>query len=186
MRKIGALLLLVFIGGCASLDEKKEENNYVKNKEVSHQVGANTTGGYIVFNILRQNDVKRTVRVNIDTLPYLGKFDLCKETGVFQDLKSVTPKKDGSKSPNYKTEKVDCESWVSISPSGNGYYMLSYEVKLLKGFNVTNLGGFDKLWPETIILSEMNAVYMPTIGFQPKTKTLNGILVESTSVEVSI
>ncbi len=141
----------------------------------------------VKFSMLRKNDLTREVTVDIGALPYSTEFDLCKETGVYQDLKKVTSTSNNSSPiPTYKALKVNCRSWLEIAPIGDGRYFLSYELNFLRGFTVSNLMGFEKLTPQRTTLSANNTVHTAEEVLEPNSKKQGGRTVESTTITISI
>jgi hypothetical protein len=187
MKKIGLLsLILALTSGC-SIFSSKIENRYVVNKDAAHHIGTNGSNeGYIKFKIKNQGDLERVITMNIDSMPYNKEFDLCSNSGVYRDLKSVTLNKNGTKIPDYKAEKVDCKSRLNISLISNGVYSFSYNIKLLNGFMITNSGGFDKYSPKTSRLSRESVVNLPADNLISYIKQTNGVVIESTLIEISI
>lgn len=187
MQRIGILLLIASLMGCAATSNPQTTKSYVINTEAEHHIGEVTADSRLVkFSLKRQGDIDRQVTINIDSFPYSGKFDLCKETGIYQHLVSVTTNPDKKHIPIYSTKKVNCDSWIHVQHLKNDSFMFSYEIKLLRGFNIKQVQGFDLYQENMTHLIQRNVVLKPDESYPPLTKSVNGLLVESTTIDFSL
>jgi len=110
---------------------------------------------------------------------------LCDPSGYYKNLKSV------SFDPNrvvtgleYKTDKVDCKSAVTVAQLKSGSYMYAYDLKILNGFNIAKADGFDVFLPFTSNKAISNALFIPGSDPEVSSKYSRNKLVERTLVYV--
>jgi hypothetical protein len=145
VKHILLILPLVFTLGCAS----NQVSNNLKQIEVNNQ--NNFSFGSSIGNIgkVEIRTKEASIDLYFDKLPQEFKFDLCKNSGVYQDWEKVIASKNGKVTPIYKTEKVNCDSKVVIYKSFSGNYVLSYNLNILSGYRKENIHNFEKLLPHT-------------------------------------
>lgn len=174
----------VFLSGCAVTSDN-QVSNYVVNSETKHEIGTPTSDQkYISFNFKRKDDLERDVRININTFPFSKKFDLCETSGVYRDLKSFTRTKPEIETPNFSTEKENCDSYVSIKRLSDGNFSVSYEIKLLKGYYYENHKGYKKPLPQSLKYSSENQVFQVNNPISVATTKENGKLVKAITVKI--
>ncbi|MEZ8844860.1 hypothetical protein AB6E06_24875 [Vibrio splendidus] len=148
MKSLFCTLITLSIVGCSVSND--ERTTYIENSSPSLTVGTETNAvAQIVFDIQEQGSARQMLVVNFPSVPYKSEFDLCAESGLYKDLESVTTNKDGKTYPKYKDAKFDCNSSMTLQKGFNGGYKLDYNLIFLKGYNVADMKGYDKLLPES-------------------------------------
>ncbi|MCG3731068.1 hypothetical protein [Vibrio cincinnatiensis] len=154
MNKFTALLPLVILAGCSTTPDSSKastEQKFLKNDITQHKVGSNSSNlGTVHFSLLSNDSIQSTVEVNFEQLPFRTKFDLCENTGNYNDLKKVRTDKNGDTYPTYENKKVDCNSEVIVTKDIQGNYLVSYNLNFLVGYNVASVKGYDVLLPQKI------------------------------------
>tara|TARA_R110002012_G_scaffold291131_1_gene485430 strand:+ start:1831 stop:2694 length:864 start_codon:yes stop_codon:yes gene_type:complete len=137
------------------------------------------------FEIYKGEELSVDISIGFDSLPFKYEFDLCDPSGYYKNLKSV------SFDPNrvvtgleYKTDKVDCKSAVTVAQLKSGSYMYAYDLKILNGFNIAKADGFDVFLPFTSNKSISNALFIPGSDPEVSSKYSRNKLVERTLVYV--
>ncbi|MUK32189.1 hypothetical protein GNP44_19190 [Aliivibrio fischeri] len=151
MKKAIVILSILTVSGCTSTQNAKPESGFIHNTETTFQFGSSDNNiGAIQFVLDANEEVKSSLIVNFNELPFLTKFDLCEKTGFYDDLKSVTTDSNGELIPLYKEEKVNCTSEVIIQKDNGNDYLVSYNLNFLEGYNKAKVKGYDKLLPATV------------------------------------
>lgn len=165
MKNTLLILPLIFTLGCTSNQVTNNSNRF----EVNNQ--NNFTFGSSVDNIgkLEIRSKEASIDLYFDKLPQEYKFDLCKKSGIYQDLKNVVTSNNGKVTPNYKTEKVNCDSKVVVYKGLSGDYLLSYNLNLLSGYRKDNLNKFEKLFPHKsqYLISGMEVLNIEIVDSKP-------------------
>jgi len=137
------ILPLIFTLGCTSSQVANNSNKFEANNQNNFTFGSN------VDNIgkVEIRSKEASIDLYFDKLPQEFKFDLCKKSGVYQDLKNVVTSNNGKVTPIYKTEKVNCDSKILVYKGFSGDYLLSYNLNFLSGYRKGNVKKFEKLFP---------------------------------------
>lgn len=147
-----SFLSLFIVAGCSSVNTSSSGDTFVKNNQNQLEVGSSSNKiGTVEFKLLADNAITQsTVKINFNELPFKAKFDLCPQTGLYNDLTSVKTNKSGDTQPVYESKKVSCDSEALISKDSKGNFIISYDLNFLDGFNIASVKGIDKLLPQTI------------------------------------
>ncbi|USD39494.1 hypothetical protein [Ferrimonas sp. SCSIO 43195] len=153
MNKLVAPLLLISLVGCSSKFDSSNSLNgkrFLNNDVTQHEIGQRDNNlGAVHFSLILNDASNSTVKVNFDQLPYHSRFDLCEDTGNYDDLSKVVTNNNGDSHPIYERKKVDCNSEVFVTKDSQGNYLISYNLNFLIGYRVVSLKGYDAMLPQT-------------------------------------
>lgn len=137
------------------------------------------------FEIYKENELSVEISVGFDSLPFKYDFDLCDPSGYYKNLKSL------NFDPNrvvtgleYKTDKVNCKSSITIGEKNNSAYPYSYDLNILNGFNIAKANGFDVFLPFTSNRAVSNSLYIPGYNNEVSSKYEGGKVIERTLVYI--
>ncbi|GAB7227367.1 hypothetical protein VrSk94_10480 [Vibrio rotiferianus] len=183
---VGAVVLGL-LSGCSATDKQSSDERYVLNENVQHEIGqAKSKIGDVKITLNSLGAKEQVVTINVDKLPYQQSFDLCEETGIYQDTTSVTTAPDGTTTPTVKDKKVNCESWFSVQQLDTDRFFVSYELNALKGYEVQDFNGYDVYLPRSEHFSQINTIYFSGDKIEPTKQIVNGALVKSVLVEFNL
>ncbi|CAM2884909.1 Lipoprotein [Vibrio neptunius] len=176
MRPLALTLSLLTLSGC-TLPANNQPTPFLENTMFEHVIGGlNPEKKQVTFVYSRAGERDRTVVVNVDVEPIEIRFKLCENNGVYVGLSQVDL-------ANISRTKVNCDSWLAITPLVNGKYALSYELNLLLGFRTMSVEGKHVYVPLKKKLAQYKAVYTPNSIAHPLKRYANDTIIESTTVE---
>ncbi|MBU2895133.1 hypothetical protein KO511_00220 [Vibrio hepatarius] len=140
-----------------------------------------TDGKSIRFIYSPEGLVDREVVINVEagSDPVSMHFRLCEQHGVFEGL-------DDTDEEYINSQKIDCNSWLKLTPLINNKYALSYELNLLIGFKVELSETGPRYMPIMKKLAQYRAIYRKSSVAYPLQRYVNESIVESTKVEFNL
>jgi len=188
MKYIGlTAVLLGFLSGCSTTDKKSSDERYVFNEIVQHEIGqAQSAIGNVKITLNSLGGHEQVVIINADKLPYEQTFDLCESTGMYKSTASVTTAPDGKTTPTVESKKVNCKSWFKAKQVGQDRFIVSYELKALKGYEIQDFKGYDVYLPHTQEFSESNAIYSTGDKVEVTKQVVNGVVVKLAVLEFNL
>lgn len=156
--KLVMLLVLAFTG-CTS----PQSTSFIENPKNIIEIGNKTTSvGALHF--IKKNDgltqVERQVTLYFDSIPFSGKFDLCKETKHYSEVTGqIINKTKNTKHVKKSKREADCLSTLKVYGQKNGLLTYGLELKQLVGFSVSEQFGEESYQPEINLISTPNGAY---------------------------
>ena len=177
MRILSVLLLCALLGGC--VNHQVNRRPFFDNLEYTHILGDPTPDGQKIRLIYTPEGMAdREVVVNIDEPvdSISMHFRLCENNGVYDELTDDQQK-------SIQSQKVDCDSWLTLTPLNNNKYALSYELNILIGFEVEYSDREPNLTPIMKKLAQYRAIYSPKSVAYPLQRYMDDVIIEETKVE---
>lgn len=157
MKRIILILIMIVFNFTACTNKNSVEPSYIviDNKNLFF---GNTESKNKFQYIEKENGIiSKSLVVYIDGDTYKSEpLDLCKKTGEYNLLKSVSEDSNGNAKPNFEKKKINCNSSVEIEQQNNDRYFISYSLNFLTGFNKQLFKGFPLYLSETQTLQTSN------------------------------
>jgi hypothetical protein len=167
MKKIKIILLsllIILISGCSltTINNKKQlQKQYITYDNTHHEIGnKNEAIEVLTYNEIINNKQNVKITFYIDKLPYEKKFTLCPDKQSFKRLKTITQTKNVPDTPTYETVKIDCDGYIKLNKTFDNKYLEGhYQLKILRGFNIQDFGGYDLALEEKSIYSVSHSFF---------------------------
>lgn len=140
MKKGLMFIFLVFtLVGCSknSFVQKDKEQGIFKKVDNTNLVVGDKKSKYILeYSEIDNNSENKKLKIYFDEKNKIMEFDLCKNSGKYQYLKSVTVTPTGGKVPNFIDKKEQCTGTLSIKKLHDNNFKVFSKLDFLEGFQI--------------------------------------------------
>ena len=137
MRKFILVLIMIIFNFTACSNKNSVDPSYIVIDNKSLFFGNKESKNKFQYIEKESGIISKSLVIYINGNNYKSEsLDLCKKTGEYNLLKSVSEDSNGNVKPNFEKNKINCNSSVGIEELNNNRYFISYSLNFLTGFNI--------------------------------------------------